>query len=266
VEITSLGYRTDLLLLALGGSEVTDVGSHVVVRTPANPTFWWGNFLLLPSAIGAGELDGWLKVFASTFPNAKHVAFGIDSVDGSAGDAEELAAAGFEVERSTVMSARSVVPPARPNTTSAYRVLSGDGDWEQLVGLSLGANPMDMDGYEEFVRRREAAHRAVVEAGHGQWFGAFDGNRLQASLGLLTDGSGVARFQDVQTHPDDRGRGIASTLVHTASTYGFEELKAETLVMVADPEYLAIRIYRALGFDGTETQVQLTKAPPKPAE
>jgi hypothetical protein len=36
--------------------------------------------------------------------------------------------------------------------------------------------------------------------------------------------------------------------------------------MVADPEYLAIRIYRALGFDGTETQVQLTKAPPEPAE
>ncbi|GAB2602413.1 GNAT family N-acetyltransferase [Kribbella endophytica] len=262
MEILSLGYRTDLLLLALGGSEVTDGGGHVVVRTPANPTFWWGNFLLLPGAVGAGQLGGWLEVFAGTFPDAKHVALGIDSVDGVAGDEGELAAAGFRVERSTVMTARSVVPPARPNSASAYRFLSSDDDWEQLVGLTLAANPMEMDGYEDFVRRREAAHRAVVEAGHGQWFGAFDGDRLQASLGLLTDGSGVARFQDVQTHPDDRGQGIASTLVHTASTYGFTELKAETLVMVADPEYLAIRIYRALGFDGTETQVQLTKPAP----
>jgi ribosomal protein S18 acetylase RimI-like enzyme len=266
VEISSLGYRTDLLLLALGGSEVVDAGDCTIVRTPANPTFWWGNFLLLPSAIGAGELAGWLEVFGRTFPEAKHVAFGIDSVDGAAGDEGELTAAGFEVERSTVMTARSVVPPARPNTASAYRFLSGDDDWDQVVGLSLAANPMDLDGYEDFVRRREAAHRGVVEAGHGQWFGAFDGERLQASLGLLTDGSGVARFQDVQTHPDDRGHGIASTLVHTASTYGFDELKAETLVMVADPDYLAIRIYRALGFEGTETQVQVTKPPAKAAE
>lgn len=218
--------------------------------------------MLLPGAVGAGQLGGWLEVFSRTFPDAKHVALGIDSVDGVAGDEGELAAAGFRVERSTVMTARSVVPPARPNAASAYRFLSSDDDWEQLVGLTLAANPMEMDGYEDFVRRREAAHRAVVEAGHGQWFGAFDGDRLQASLGLLTDGSGVARFQDVQTRPDDRGQGIASTLVHTASTYGFTDLKAETLVMVADPEYLAIRIYRALGFDGTETQVQLTKPAP----
>ncbi|MEV6288684.1 GNAT family N-acetyltransferase [Kribbella sp. NPDC051770] len=262
MEIKSLGYRTDLLLLALGGSVVSDAGDHVVVRTPHNPTFWWGNFLLLRSAIGAGELEGWLEVFARTFPDAKHVALGIDSVDGSAVDEDELAAAGLRIERSTVMTARSVVPPARPNTTSEYRFLSSDDDWEQLIGLTLAANPMDLDGYEDFVRRREAGHRAVVEAGHGQWFGAFEDGRLQASLGLLTDGSGVARFQDVQTRPEDRGRGIASTLVHTASEYGFGELAAETLVMVADPEYLAIRIYRALGFEGTETQIQLTKPAP----
>ncbi|WP_432950574.1 GNAT family N-acetyltransferase [Kribbella sp. CA-253562] len=262
MEITSLGYRTDLLLLKLGGSELTDAGDHVVVRTPANPTFWWGNFLLLRSPIESGELDGRLQAFARTFPDAKHVAFGIDSVDGRAGDEAALTAAGFEIERNTVMTARAVVPPSRPNTTSTYRFLAGDDDWQQLVALDLAANPTDRDGHEEFVRRRVAAYRAVVEAGHGQWFGAFDGDRLQASLGLLTDGSGVARFQIVQTHPQDRGRGIATTLVHRASTYGLAELGAETLVMVADPEYLAIRIYRSLGFEGTQTQVQLTKPAP----
>ncbi|ONI69279.1 GNAT family N-acetyltransferase [Kribbella sp. ALI-6-A] len=262
MEITSLGYRTDLLLLALGGSEVTDAGDHVVVRTPANPTYWWGNFLLLRSPIEPGELDQRLRDFASTFPDAKHVAFGIDSVDGRAGDEPELTAAGLEIERSTVMTARAVVPPSRPNTTSTYRFLTSDDDWQQLVTLDLAANPTDREGHEEFVRRRVAAHRAVVEAGHGQWFGAFDGDRLQASLGLLTDGSGVARFQNVQTHPDDRGQGIATTLVHRASEYGLGELGAKTLVMVADPEYLAIRIYRALGFEGTQTQVQVTKPAP----
>ena len=36
----SLGFRTDLALLALGGSEIEDRGRHGVVRTPANPTYW----------------------------------------------------------------------------------------------------------------------------------------------------------------------------------------------------------------------------------
>jgi predicted GNAT family acetyltransferase len=100
-----------------------------------------------------------------------------------------------------------------------------------------------------------------VEAGHGKWFGAFDGDRLQASLGLMFDGNGLARFQTVQTHPNDRNKGIASTLVHRASTYGLTEGGARTLVMVADPEYLAIRIYRSLGFTDSETQLQFTLPP-----
>jgi hypothetical protein len=32
-------------------------------------------------------------------------------------------------------------------------------------------------------------------------------------------------------------------------------------VMVADPDYLAVRIYRSVGFDGTETQLQAQRAP-----
>ena len=61
----------------------------------------------------------------------------------------------------------------------------------------------------EFVRRREATHRGLVEAGHGAWFGAFLGDRLVSSMGLVRAGEGLARFQDVKTHPDARGRGIA---------------------------------------------------------
>src|SRR5258708_28834018 len=47
VEVRSLGYRTDLAILALEGSQVTDQGDHLVIRTAGNPDYWWGNFLLL---------------------------------------------------------------------------------------------------------------------------------------------------------------------------------------------------------------------------
>ncbi len=263
MEIKSLGYRTDLLLLELSGSVFHDAGEYVVVRTPANPGFWWGNYLLYRTPFGPGDTQARLDTFRQEFPAAKHVAIGIDSVDGDIGAEDEVTAAGFEVGRDVVMTATEVVPPQRPNDESTYRFLSTDDDWEQQLQLSLATASMEVDEeYVEFARRREAAKRSLVEAGHGKWFGAFDGDRLQSSLGLMFDGKGLARFQTVQTHPDDRNKGLASTLVHRASTYGLTEGRARTLVMVADPEYLAIRIYRALGFSDAELKLEFTVPSP----
>jgi ribosomal protein S18 acetylase RimI-like enzyme len=112
-----------------------------------------------------------------------------------------------------------------------------------------------------FVTQQAAAQRRLCDAGYGAWWGAFDGERLLSSMGLFTASPGLARFQSVKTHPDARGRGLAGTLVHRVSGYGFEELGARTLVMVADPEYLAIRIYRGVGFADSERQLQVERKP-----
>jgi ribosomal protein S18 acetylase RimI-like enzyme len=262
VDIESLGYRTDMLLLELGGSEFTDTGEYVVVRTPYNPGFWWGNFLLFRTPFAPGDVKIRLEAFRAEFPSANHVALGIDNSDAVIGAEDEVIAAGLEIGRDVVMTASDVVAPSRPNEESAYRFLSSDDDWEQLVQLGLATAPVEVDeGYIEFTRRRVESGRAMVDAGHGKWFGAFAGERLQSSLGLMFDGHGLARFQTVQTHPGDRNKGLASTLVHRASTYGLTEGGAKTLVMVADPEYLAIGIYRSLGFTDTETQLQFTLRP-----
>ncbi|HET7120037.1 MAG TPA: GNAT family N-acetyltransferase, partial [Solirubrobacterales bacterium] len=71
----------------------------------------------------------------------------------------------------------------------------------------------------------------------------------------------LARYQTVETDPSFRRRGLAGTLVHYAARYGLDELGARTLVMVADPDAEAIRIYRALGFAGTEVQLQIERSP-----
>src|SRR5260370_12802330 len=47
VDVRSLGYRTDLMVRLLDGSQVEDRGDYLAVRSPQNPTFWWGNFLLM---------------------------------------------------------------------------------------------------------------------------------------------------------------------------------------------------------------------------
>jgi GNAT superfamily N-acetyltransferase len=113
----------------------------------------------------------------------------------------------------------------------------------------------------EFSERRVADQRRIAEAGHGSWFGAFQGGRLAAQLGLYSDGGPIARYQNVETHPSARRQGLAGTLVYHAGRYGLDTLGARTLVMVADPGYSAIRIYRSAGFADLETQVTLQREP-----
>ncbi len=268
VDIESLGFRTDIALLRRGGSTVEVLGDHVVVRSPHNPTFWWGNFLLLAVPPPADETDRWLARFAAAFPGSAHVAIGVDGTGRRAGDLGAFVDRGFSVEASTVMTATAVHPPPRPNTEATYRLFASDDDWAQSIELEMTLidEESDPDSHREFLQRRAATYRALTHAGHGGWFGAFLGDRLVSHLGLLTAGPGLARFQTVATHPDARGRGLAGTLVHHVGGYGLGELGARTLVMVADPEYLAIRVYRSVGFTGTETQLGAERAPDRTAQ
>jgi ribosomal protein S18 acetylase RimI-like enzyme len=268
VDVTSLGHRTDLALLQYGGSVVEDRGDHLVVRSPHNPTFWWGNFLLLAEVPGREETRHWLDVFAATFPEAEHVAIGVDGTTGQVGDLAGFAEAGLSVEAQTVMAATAVHPPPRPNTAATYRTLDSEDDWEQSVELRIATEDSGepLEAYALFAARKTATNRALAEAGHGAWFGAFVDGQLVSQMGLYKASPGLARYQSVETHPDFRGRGIAGTLVHHVARYGFDELGARMLVMVADPTYLAIRVYRSVGFTDGESQLQAERAPQrKPA-
>jgi GNAT superfamily N-acetyltransferase len=260
MELRSLAWRTDLALLQAAGSEVEDRGNHLVVRTPRNPGFYWGNYLLLDAPAGPDDVPGWLRAFEDEFPEAEHRTIGVDGADGSVDDLAPLRAAGMSVEASTVMTAQAVHEPAHPNTEATIRPLATDDDWAQQVELAL--TEKGLHGGRVFATRRAAAERSLVDRGLGQWFGAYLDGRLGASMGLFVASEGLARYQGVMTHPDLRGRGLCGTLVHHAGRHGFDELGAHTLVMVADPDYLAIRIYRSVGFTGSETQLQAARMPP----
>lgn len=261
MDVRSLGFRTDLALLQYGGTVVTDEGSHLVVRTPQLPTFFWGNFLLLAAPPPAGQVDHWVDVFHSEFPAAAHLAFGIDRPGD--GDLTPLSEAGLTVESDITLTATSVRPPRHhaADEGTLVRPLEGDADWDQQVELSLSGD-IDPHVTREFSTGRDRAYRGLIEAGHGRWWGAFLSGRLVASLGIVQAGAGLARFQHVKTHPDHRNRGLAGTLIHRASRDAFDDLGAERLVMVADPDYLAIRLYRSLGFADAEPQVGASRLPP----
>ena len=264
VDVRSLGYRTDLALLQLGGTEVADRGDHLVVRSVHNPAHWWGNFLLLDQVPAPESSQLWLDRFAAAFPAAEHVAIGFDGTDGTVEDLAWFAGRGFDTEAQTVMTATEVHEPAHANTDAAYRLLSSDADWAQSVELRVRCNDTKREPphvYRRFAAAKTQTNRELVDAGHGGWFGAFIGGRLVAQMGLFSASPGLARFQSVETDPDHRRRGLAASLLHHVSCYGLDELGASTLVIVADPTYFAIDLYRAVGFAATETQRQIERAP-----
>ncbi len=263
MNVSSLGYRTDLALLERAGSTIEDHGNHLVVRTPSNPTFYWGNFLLLDHVPDSDRIDNWLECFTSSLPGAKHRAFGFDCRGHAAADLAGWAERGFKTEASAVMTATAVHPPPRPNGEATYRRLESDDDWAQSLELQVACHAGYDESSSEFVTRRNASNRALVSDGRGAWFGAFLGDALVSQMGLVETSSGVARFQSVETHPDARGRGLAGTLVHVVSRYGFDTLCSRTLVMVADPEYVAMRVYRSIGFSvsGSDLSAELIPRP-----
>jgi len=99
------------------------------------------------------------------------------------------------------------------------------------------------EGWEGFNGLRLVAMRQMQAQGYGAWFGAFLARRMVSGLGVFGGGSGVVRFQSVDTHPAHRNKG----LVYKASQYAREDLAAHTEVIVADQTGTAIRIYRSVG-------------------
>ena len=255
--LSSLGYRTDLALRALEGSQVTAYEDCVVVRSPANPGYRWGNFVLLREPPRSGETERLVARFRQEFPQAGYTALGIDVTAASEASGDEFVAAGFHRSVDSVLTAAAVRVPPHLNLDADCRPLVTDEDWEQAA--TLGAACFPEGPAEQFLQRRVAAHRRLAEDGHGVWLGAFLGARLTAQLGIFLAADGIARFQDVETHPDSRRRGLAGSLVYTGAQYALGSLGARTLVMVADPAGEAIGLYRSLGFSDREQMIGLER-------
>lgn len=187
MDVPSLAFRTDLALATLAGSEVEDHGDHVAVRTPGNPTYRWGNYLLLPEAPTAAAVPVWQDVFAHTFPGVEHRTYGVATAHGGRDDLAAFAAAGFDTEGSSVMTATAVHEPPRPNREATYRRLVSDADWDQQADLWASDEEV---GSREFVVAKVAGERRMAESGSGAWWGAFLGDRLASSMGLVAASPG----------------------------------------------------------------------------
>jgi ribosomal protein S18 acetylase RimI-like enzyme len=255
-------WATDIDVLPLS-REVERHDGYLVVRSPSNPTHYWGNLLLFDRPPSEGDRIRWEQQFQAEFagqPLTAHRTFGWDQTDESAGRVwEEFLAHDYVLERNVglIASAERIHPRARANREVTTRPLEPSADqalWDQVVELQVAGR--DRERFAEashriFCRRRQVDLRALFAAGHGAWYVALSGGEVVGSCGIVvTDGRG--RYQAVETAPAHQRRGICSRLVVDAAHDAARRHDARRLVIVADPEYHALGLYESLGFEPVE--------------
>jgi GNAT superfamily N-acetyltransferase len=254
--VRSLALTTELALAATRGRTI-DRGDYVVIETPDDPGYAYGNLLVLPAAPQVGEVAYWTRKFEAELggPSITHVTFWWDGIAGELGAESELIAANFAIERNLVMTATRISAP--PSALPIRELVPAELELTPDLAWALGDR--HDESYREFLRRRAHWQRALVERGLAKFFGAFDGGELVASLGLVRVEQ-LARYQDVQTSPAYRKRGLAAALLAAASA----ALPAERYVILAAPGGDAERVYRRVGFTLAERTASACRYPLAP--
>ena len=251
-----LGWQSHLLACRFGA----EIGEHddcIVLRTPDNPTYYWGNCLLLPAAPRDEDVAHWLARFdeeiASKQAASTHRAFGIN-VAALADPLPSWRAAGIDEfdEMAVLMlepASLAAQPAVRDTPGLVLRALALPDELELAVEAQVVARDASFaaEGWRVFRRSTMQRMAAMQDAGIANWFGAMVGDVLAANCGLVHDGR-LGRFQFVETQPAWRRRGLCRALVHHVCRHAFGTLGLRRLVMCADPHDMAIGIYRSLGF------------------
>ncbi len=249
-------------LLALTGmSTLEDFGRYCVQTTPQEPTYWVGNQIIIKD-MDFPILDT-VSVFEAHFPDARHksIVWDQDAIDVSPIRAA-LAPLGFEVDAYDALTLRGDLCDAKTPEGITLRALGGAADWEQSYQLQCEIGQEDgfpADSHAPFIARRNASRRRQIDDGLGQWFGAFEGDLMVAQMGLMHNDA-MARYQSVETRMTHRRRGICSALLRHVGLWAMDRAPKAKLIIVAQADGDAGRLYRRMGFVHSETVVGALKS------
>ena len=258
MKVNSLSNLTNMIF-ARNDGEIIERESYIVIKTLSNPTFHWGNYLIFKHAPKEGDFINWVNIFQKEFSHYKkfdHYVFTWDDLQEP--KSLEYLSHNFTLEKSVSLSTAILNPPKHYNKEVVIRTLESQDDLDQADELQvLTRDPKyTYEDYKAYNLGQSRSYRKLISAKRGSRFGAFIGEHLVADLGIYFEGE-LARYQNVVTHPDFRGRGICGTLVYESGSYALKNWGVTQLAMEADPDYIAARIYESVGFAPVENSYAL---------
>lgn len=255
------GWETDLCVLRHAGSVLEDRRDHLVVRSPHNPDFHWGNFVFVTESGAVNDAGRWVRTFESAFPTATWVSIGLVAMPDQPQSWTDY---GLDVELDEVLTTRTLPRETGLDATYSVRRLEGD-DWDQYVARSLAENDRtgehDPRSFARFAAAQAQARRGLSERGIGAFFGAFMGDVLAADLGIVRCGT-TARYQSVGTDAAHRRRGLASHLLGFAARWSADH-GCNRWVIITETTNPAGRVYRNVGFEPDVGNPQAYRKPPR---
>jgi len=263
MEITSIGFLSETLFQRHNGI-VRDLGDCIEVRTPDNYDFWFGNYLLLAAPPKVVDIPRWIARFGAAFADTPELRHKCLQWSGEGCDTRaEFERRGWEFDQTSVLSATTSKALRPAPEGLEFREITGQSDWAKVLEHHVLTRP---DGFAEaayraFKTKRLAVFQALVEAGHGHWYGAFKGVDLVGDMGIFHRNN-ISRFQEVSTHPNHRRQGICAALVHYVSCAEQAARAGNQMVILADKGEPAERIYKRLGYAEIE-QIQSVVLRPK---
>lgn len=251
--LQSITLHSELLTLS-GLSFLSDHGAYIVQETPDEPNFWMGNQLILrDQSFTAQEA---VSLFETHFPKAKHRSIVWDIPNLPLTDIDPTyQTLGLNADSVDALVLTKDLRQVDVPDGIKLRPMESSADWAAAadlavdIGIEEGYN---QDGYRTYVENRIKGRKVQISKGLGQWFGAFDGGRLVCQMGIFHDDI-VARYQSVETRITHRKRGIASALLRHAALWALDRAPKAKVVIVAEVDGDAGRLYRSMGFTHAET-------------
>lgn len=251
--MTSLGslplpLSTTWAVLESLGATITSDGDALVVSVDVEGHRWCHAVSVLDPA-RIDEAPHWLARAAQEFPAVTYPAIGLPTrpdrevwrrqpcrpLDGAA--VEWWPQHWIALEASTV-APRHALP-------AGYSVVPIDKEehWVQFADLPSA-------GGEEYRQTWTALKRRRQDEGRAMFFAGLHQGRVVATGGIVLCDLGsrqVARFEDIETQPEHRQRGLASHLLAAAHTWAMDH-GAGSSVLVGDAEGEAVDLYHHIGF------------------
>lgn len=239
---------TDLAIHELSGARIEQRDGALVVRTPSNPHFHWGNCLWVTDPDAVDDVDRWLATYEREFPDQPWRAIGLCRPP----TRTLWTGAGFELDVEESLRAAGAVPlrplpdgyAARPITTDRQWLASIDFRLAEHASSGQPLSPAD----DAFIRAEAAGRRRLVERGAAAWFAAYDALGAEAAELGIVDCAGTARYQTILTDAAHRRRGLAGHLIGLAAGWAADR-GCTSWVIVVHPTNSAARLYRSLGFE-----------------